>query len=234
MITRGDVSLDVEDHRGPDDWPSTSDITSDMLMYSVHLPVDPKQNNSWPAGGQIPEYNEGAVRILNIVVDEARVLASRERCPYLVRVEVADTNLRGNDSRLYASGAPGLGATMEEALTMSTASIDQEGENGNYQIPSELFAPSSDGSDTPQTIAADKTELLEDAKPKQMPRGGWQEPEPAYYSHSPENVYATNTYDAVRENQYEQLHHQMYNDAGMVSQPPQPMTAERYVTTSLF
>ena len=42
MITRGDVSLDVEDHRGPDDWPLISDVTSDMLMYSVHLPVDPK------------------------------------------------------------------------------------------------------------------------------------------------------------------------------------------------
>lgn len=42
MITRGDVSLDVEDHRGPDDWPLVSDVTSDMLMYSVHLPVDPK------------------------------------------------------------------------------------------------------------------------------------------------------------------------------------------------
>ena len=42
MITRGDVSLDVEDQRGPDDWPLTTDITSDVLMYSVHLPVDPK------------------------------------------------------------------------------------------------------------------------------------------------------------------------------------------------
>ena len=42
MITRGDVSLDVEDHRGPNDWPLISDVTLDMLMHSVHLPVDPK------------------------------------------------------------------------------------------------------------------------------------------------------------------------------------------------
>ena len=42
MITRGDVSLDVEDHLGSNDWPSVSDITTDMLMYSVHLPVEPK------------------------------------------------------------------------------------------------------------------------------------------------------------------------------------------------
>jgi hypothetical protein len=42
MVTRGDVSLDVEDHRGPNDWPQIHDITKDMLSYSVHLPVDPK------------------------------------------------------------------------------------------------------------------------------------------------------------------------------------------------
>jgi hypothetical protein len=42
MATRGDVSLDVEDHRGPDDWPRISDITADKLRYSVHLPLDPK------------------------------------------------------------------------------------------------------------------------------------------------------------------------------------------------
>lgn len=42
MITRGDVSLDVEDNRGPDDWPLLSDIATDFLRYSVHLPLDPK------------------------------------------------------------------------------------------------------------------------------------------------------------------------------------------------
>jgi hypothetical protein len=42
MVTRGDVSLDVEDHRGPDDWPQIADITTEMLRYSVHLPLDPK------------------------------------------------------------------------------------------------------------------------------------------------------------------------------------------------
>jgi hypothetical protein len=46
MVTRGDVSLDVEDHRGPSDWPHVLDITVDMLRYSVHLPVDPKVRSS--------------------------------------------------------------------------------------------------------------------------------------------------------------------------------------------
>ena len=42
MITLGDVSLDVEDNLGPDDWPHVSDITTEMLCNSVHLPLDPK------------------------------------------------------------------------------------------------------------------------------------------------------------------------------------------------
>lgn len=242
MITRGDVSLDVEDHRGPDDWPLISDVTSDMLIYSVHLPVDPKQNKVWPGEAQTScIHNEGAVRILNIVVEESRVLASRERCPYLVRVEVADTNLRGNDSRLYASGAPSLGATMEEALEMNVGGTagsatkeqnQQEEEYGNYHIPSELLAPTSRNSNTRQNVTIQNKELLVDEKPKQMPRGGWQANETIFYSHSPEDVYATNPYDAVRENEFEQLHHQMHNENGLVIHAPAPITRQRGPTFS--
>ena len=42
MVTRGDVSLDVEDNLKPDDWPRISDISTDLIRYSVHLPLDPK------------------------------------------------------------------------------------------------------------------------------------------------------------------------------------------------
>ena len=42
MVTRGDVSLDVEDNCGPEDWPRIQDISKDMLEHSVHLPLDPK------------------------------------------------------------------------------------------------------------------------------------------------------------------------------------------------
>lgn len=42
MVTRGDVSLDVEDNLKPDDWPTISDISTDLIRYSVHLPLDPK------------------------------------------------------------------------------------------------------------------------------------------------------------------------------------------------
>ena len=42
MVTRGDVSLDVEDNRGPHEWPQVSHVTMDMLKYSVHLPLQPE------------------------------------------------------------------------------------------------------------------------------------------------------------------------------------------------
>jgi hypothetical protein len=42
MVTRGDVSLDVEDNRGPNDWPQLSDVSADVLKYSVHFPLEPK------------------------------------------------------------------------------------------------------------------------------------------------------------------------------------------------
>lgn len=171
------------------------------------------------------------------MVEESRVLASRERCPYLVRVEVADTDLRGNDSRLYASGAPGLGATMEEALAMNSQTTSnsvitkqnmQEDEYGNYHIPSELFAPSSGSSlKRPRSITIEQKDLLTDIQPKQMPRGGWQSDDTAYYSHNPEDVYAASPYDAVRENELEQLHHQMYNGNEVVAHSPQSVTAQR-------
>ena len=48
MVTRGDVSLDVEDNRGPNDWPQISDISQDMLRYSVHLPLEPKVGSDCP------------------------------------------------------------------------------------------------------------------------------------------------------------------------------------------
>lgn len=42
MVTKGDVSLDVEDNRGPNDWPHISDMHVDDIKYSVHFPLIPK------------------------------------------------------------------------------------------------------------------------------------------------------------------------------------------------
>jgi len=41
MVTHGSVNLDVDDNYGPHDWPLVSDVTLDMLRYSVHFPLQP-------------------------------------------------------------------------------------------------------------------------------------------------------------------------------------------------
>ena len=164
-------------------------------------------------------------------------MASRERCPFLIRVEVADTNLRGNDSRLYASGALGIGATIEEALAMSSACKSTVATNeanpqdhvfGNCRIPPELLAPISCKPKKSRSVEV-ANESVADAQSKEMPRGGWQANETMFYSHNPEDVFSTNPYDRVRENEYHQLHQQMYNNHGMVAQSPPSVVEQRYV-----
>jgi hypothetical protein len=41
MLTRGSINLDVEDGYGPFDRPLLSEITVDMLRYSIHFPMKP-------------------------------------------------------------------------------------------------------------------------------------------------------------------------------------------------
>jgi hypothetical protein len=169
-------------------------------------------------------------------VDEGRILASRERCPYLVHLEVAETGLRGSDSRLYASGAPGIGTTIEEALALSAqassvvASSDRRHDTpsyGNYHIPSELLSTAYANQER-----ACKSSINSNSPepPVKMPRGGWQADE-AFYSHNPEDIFMTNPYDSVRENEYQELHEQLHSEYGMMDFPPQPLQ-QRYVQFS--
>jgi hypothetical protein len=124
MITRGDVSLDVEDHRGPYDWPLINDMSLNVIEHSFHLPLVP-QTHVWPDGihhhhhgnqAASPEPTDEVVRVLNIVVEESRLLSSRERCPMLLHVEVMDSGVAGSDARLYAKAVDNIGATIAEAL----------------------------------------------------------------------------------------------------------------------
>ena len=136
MVTKGEMSLDAEDNFGPDDWPRVEDLKTDMLQHSVHFPLIP-QTGTWPTGEDqyVPsQENFDVVRILNIVVPESRVLASRERCPFLVQLEVADTGLEGHDARLYTSGASNVGSTVEEALSMSSMALHAERQPQQQQM----------------------------------------------------------------------------------------------------
>lgn len=236
MVTRGDVSLDVEDNLGPYDWPQLHEITSDMLKFSVHLPLDPRQHSRWPGGAPSSAVTDGGVvRILNIVVEESRILSSRERCPFLIHVEVAETGLSGNDSRLYATGAPGLGATIGEALAMSANSPSAEKsaylrygpEPLPYQIPSELLEPVLPGNIDFKTRpeSADTITNHQSAKRSDFIRGGFQSDEAMFYAHNPDEIWASNAYDDLRQNEYEQLHQQLYVEPTSV--PYQPLEVQR-------
>jgi len=240
MVTRGDVSLDVEDNRNPFDWPQTADLAVDMLKYSVHFPLIP-QTGIWPDGTKrqpqlsasvnhdLPESLE-VVRVLNIVVPESRILASRERCPYLLHMEVADTQLDGSDARLYASGAPNLGATVEEALGMSAlagaaaATQRHSFTHPSYNIPDELLGMHQ------QPVNSDAAAVLHATHSNHRNalshRGGWQSDETFALGDEFNGGYSySNPYDDVRQHEYEQLHKQMH------SHQPQPYVSEQAPNT---
>ena len=150
------------------------------------------------------------MRVLNIVAEDARIMASRERCPFLVHLEVAETGLEGNDARLYASGVADVSVTLEEAMGMNGISDDgsvktlRGNENGftPYQLPSELLS-----SGPAQSRIS-------------LPRGGWQDDGNNYYSSNPGLVGhgVPSPYEMMRQEEIEQLHHAMHDDDN--SRPP--------------
>jgi hypothetical protein len=153
------------------EWPTVHDLTLDMLQYSIHLPFitqttlwpatpteeaedlsstphqpsDSVTKNKSDRSSNHPEQINmeagGVVRVLNIVVEETRILQSRERCPFLIHVEVADTGMEGNDTRLYATkpSAPssystddnGFFATIQEALHLQQHQNTYDDNNNN-------------------------------------------------------------------------------------------------------
>lgn len=222
MVTRGEVSLDVEDNLGPYDWPEVNELTLDMLKHSVHFPLVANQGY-WPSGSMGEPQEEsigGVMRVLNIVVPEAKILASRERCPYLVRLEVVETGLEGNDARLYAAGAPKLGVTIEEALNTRASSVSTSHKSQqnleHCNIPLELVPANSQQNFQAGGVNLSNSHAADDT----FPRGGWQaEMDGAEFIH-------TNTYEAVRENEYQQLHQHM-QDTHVSAIPTQDQFAER-------
>lgn len=158
------------------------------------------------------------MQVLNIVVPESRILASRERCPYLVRLEVLETGLEGSDARLYAAGPSRVGATIEESLNMSPVSGPGSNSAKEFEqscdIPSELInAQERKGN------SSSHSSMGFDGGSEKFPRGGWQA-----YANGTDFVHET-PYDMARQQQYEQLHQQMQETSN--SLPPQNEVLER-------
>ena len=241
MVTRGNVSLDVEDNREPDDWPHISDVTVDTLKYSVHFPLEPKKL-TWPGGENRNERignaadrsRAGVMRVLNVVTPECRILSSRERCPYLVHLEVAETGMEGNDARLYASGARDLGTTIGESLAMpSTDSkhhvLDEESYFFGpafpmFKIPSELmvlpmaYRHSQHAVRSAKAVNHDFESLgnLHESDLKFPSRGGSQSN--GYYPVA--QNFDPNPYEMMRQQEYEELHQQLITDVKSHAQIP--------------
>jgi phosphatidylinositol 4-kinase len=250
MISKGNVSLDVEDNRGPHDWPTHSDLSPDSMKYSIHFPLEPTAT-VWPGGqsdtidaqmhSQSPllklKTEHGEMRVLNIVSAKGRVLASRERCPYLVHCEVLETGLEGRDARLYAAGSEDAGITLQEALGLASSKKERKpysnsrGNFASYRIPSELSP-----SDSAAILEEELMKPLEYSKTSPtgaslLPRGGDQF---SYHNKHPmtdESGYTMSPYDLVREEQLQQLHEhfqttQQHPHYGPPPPPQQPFNSQ--------
>ena len=182
------------------------------------------------------------MRVLNVLSTESRVLSSRERCPYLVHLEVAETGLDGSDARLYASGTTSLGATVEESLSMPVSSAgknkDWQEKVPVYKIPSELIPVSSTTDGTSVAIGDcgkvrmnDNDDVGHDTKDggggamiRYPSRGGWKADEGVYH---PFDVFLPEgQYENLREQQIQQAHNQM-------QQPPPPTASTTGVATDM-
>lgn len=196
-------------------------------MLLQPLPILPQQG-IWPSGSTDEPLNEsggGVMQVLNIVVPESRILASRERCPYLVRLEVVETDFEGSDARLYAAGAPRVGVTVEEALgaaasSKAPADNTQQQSHPSCNIPLELVpTPDTHTQSGGSTPSNDRSPEMGSGT---FPRGGWQvETDGTDFMHADPSGY-----DAVREHEYEQLHQHMQNTQ-VLSNPQQGHYVER-------
>jgi hypothetical protein len=142
------------------------------------------------------------VRVVNIVTNECRILSSRERCPFLVVCEVVDTNLSGNDVRIFASGSDNIGATVQEILGSLRSSQNYPNDFTPTMIPHRLIESNSKTDDF-SFPRQDHLVHLRQGHKKSFPRGGWQSNGEDWYhdGYTP--------FDTIRQEQLEVLHSQL-------------------------
>ena len=229
MATRGRISIDVESvEEGGQMFTSCSEnnVREDMIRHSVHFPMEP-QSVRWPGGldaaksdFEHPSKRNGVVRTLRVLPDLCRVLDSRERCPFLVRMEVAETGLEANDARLYAEDVqPGVGLTIEESLgsmrphgnSILKDSVMINGGFPSCEIPPELMRErevETTAESSPSTNRGNCCESVHSSNDKAvLSRGGYQEGSETYYE-SPD---MHGTFDMMQEQYYDQTSHDLHH-----------------------
>lgn len=251
MLTNGLTSLDVDDGLGPDDFPQISDIKMEMLRHSVHFPLEPKIV-TWPRGDDSGEHintgaastsvnkatdmagaspakftgraEGGSVRVLNILSSECRLLSSRERCPFLVHLEVADTGMEGSDALLYgASGQTGLTLTEGIGLGLGFGSVRSSQPDKKffpYSLPGELFTKDLSNilskyekNSASAASQHDESFVNEIVSPHGVAfvRGGWQSDGywPTGDGYNPEYadlIYPNNQYEQYQQQELQRMH----------------------------
>jgi hypothetical protein len=190
------------------------------------------------------------MRVLNIVSSKCRILASRERCPFLVHCEVLETGLEGGDARLYANGAEEIGATLQEVMGIASEKKSLNGGetrnhhySGNfppYHIPSELLSIDKEStykqedritSAGYEKIDSSTAEKLSHYKAeKLLLRGGDQEGY-SYPNIDNSGYLSSSPYDLVQEEQLQRLHehlqsNQQHPHYGPPQSPQMPYSSE--------
>lgn len=252
MATRGRISIDVESIEEGGQmfthW-SENNVREDMIHHSVHFPMEP-QSVRWPGGNDAansdfehPSKRNGVVRTLRVLPEMCRVLDSRERCPFLVRMEVVETGLEANDARLYAADVqPGVGLTIEETLGSTRPhgnSIlkDSAAINGGFascEIPPELMREHTGrkaADNASATSQADESANIAHTSNDKavLSRGGYQGSNDNSYE--PPEMHGT--FDMVQEQYYDQVHHDMHHQRDHMYYPPSSPTTYNTPSVSM-
>jgi phosphatidylinositol 4-kinase len=216
---------------------SEEDVQEDMIRHSVTFPMVPQcsswpgggvdvlndsSSSSSSSGDDDTASNEDtiigdssciieggrfcAVRALRILPETCRVLSSATRCPFLVRMEVIDTGLDADDIRLYYNN----NNEKEDDVIQSQPSTKQQQQQKQKQ-QSQMSKRESSSLNAYETHSLIHSEYDTNVETPILSRGGGVYPDHAGSSSSSVTDYGydswPDTYDTVREQHYEELHH---------------------------
>lgn len=173
------------------------------------------------------------MRVVNIVSSKCRLLASRERCPFLVHCEVLETGLEGRDARLYTNREDDIGTTVQEVLGVAAERKDTQDRSFHikfppYQIPSEISA--DDSLSNPQGAMTQskethprkkvKTDISTDHNTVRL-RGGDQE-DYSYPNMYDSGYQSFSHYESIQEEQLQRLHEHLQSHQQHPHYAPRP------------